>query len=162
MILSRKEQRMLHAACIKKHLKALCFEARGFWRACRPDGLAMTALALLVASLIALGILVSTAFPAPAIVLEKTKLSVNLSGASMLPACPYIWWAEMEFVPFSALKEGDIVLYWNRRINQHVSHRLKGKYLLNRKAWIAKGDNNAFYDGDAVTAENFICRIKKP
>jgi hypothetical protein len=54
MILSRKEQRMLHAACIRKHLKALYFEAQGFWRACRPDGLCCWGVALLVASLVAL------------------------------------------------------------------------------------------------------------
>jgi hypothetical protein len=54
MILTRKEQRMLHAACIRKHLKALCFEAQGFWRACKPDGLCCWGVALLLASLVAL------------------------------------------------------------------------------------------------------------
>ena len=86
---------------------------------------------------------------------------VTAKGKSMIPTFPESALVEVEIgVPFSALKEGDTVVFWNYSGGPatFIHHRLVQKQAGN---WIAQGDNSATNptaDRPWVTPDNFIGR----
>lgn len=89
------------------------------------------------------------------------KAWLPYSGKSMLPVYPERGLAEVELgVPFSALKAGDIVVFWDytRAADRFTLHKLVAKQGGN---WIAQGVNpetNPVADRPWVTPENYVCR----
>jgi hypothetical protein len=86
---------------------------------------------------------------------------VSASGESMLPTFPAKALVEMELVPYSDLKAGESVVFWDytgKTGATFVHHRLVGKHGNN---WIARGDNpltNPTADLPWVTEDNYIAR----
>ncbi len=89
------------------------------------------------------------------------KAWVAAKGKSMLPTFPESALIEIEVgVPFSALKVGDTVVFWDykRGDDALTHHRLVAQQGGN---WIAQGDNpetNRVADKSWVTPDNFIAR----
>lgn len=81
-------------------------------------------------------------------------------GQSMLPEFSEQEWVNLELCPFSALRTGDTIIYWNNEVRLFVHHRL-----IQRDAtdglWLARGDNNAGRDVGRVTADEFVGRTHK-
>lgn len=87
---------------------------------------------------------------------------VPYTGQSMVPTFPARGLAEVEFgVSFSALKSGDIVVFWDYTLPGSPRFTLHRLVQLQGTAWIARGDNrltNPSADRPWVTADNYVAR----
>lgn len=90
------------------------------------------------------------------------RVWVASQGKSMLPTFPESCLTEAELVPFSELKVGDTVAFWDYTQTsgepQFIHHRLVAKQA---GSFIAKGDNpdtNPKADRAWVTPENYLFR----
>lgn len=80
--------------------------------------------------------------------------TVAASG-SMKPTLDENSIVTIETVPFSDLRQGDIVIYRNRH-GIPIIHRL---YAQVNGGWCVLGDNNAAIDRESVTAGNIVGRV---
>lgn len=78
----------------------------------------------------------------------------TISGVSMRPFLSERAVVVTEAVNFKDLREGDVVMYANRRLAPTI-HRLVAR---KGEGWVVAGDNNGFPDDDLVTRANLLGR----
>jgi hypothetical protein len=82
------------------------------------------------------------------------------TGTSMLPTFAEVEVVQLELCDFGDLRTGDTVIFWHDRLRLYAHHRLVRRDPVTNR-WITQGDNNAFPDRGAMTADEFVGRTHK-
>lgn len=86
--------------------------------------------------------------------------TTHSTGTSMLPHFSSDEMVALELCGYDDLKTGDTAVFWSDLLGRYINHRLI-RFDSSAGGWMAKGDNNAFIDGDIVKRWNFVGRTKK-